>query len=118
MCVKIIKNECEIEYNPSRPLEEQIKGSTEVIVNYQPSDKSINDFLAEVQRYSKVGISAELNIKVIHNNDISGFKLRKQLKKALNDIKLNEIIKIMVISHTEMDDKLGELASKLTGKRK
>lgn len=118
MCVKIIREEGELIYNPARPLEEQIKGSQEVVVNYVPFDKSIDRFLEEMQKFAKYGVQSSLSIRVMHNNHLAGFRMKKSIEKALNDITLNEIIKVMVISHVEVDQKLQELASCFEGTRK
>lgn len=118
MCVKIVKEDIEVSYNPGMPLEEQILGSNEVRINYKPFDRSIDRFLEEMQRFAQYGIATNLTIKVIHNDNISGFKIKQSLKKAINDITLNEIIKVMVLSHTEMDQKLSELANCFVSARK
>lgn len=116
MCIKIVNDYEEISYDTSRPLEDQLKGSEQIIVNYEPFDKSVDHFLAEVDRIAKHGIVAKLDIKVIHNDHVFGFKVRQQLKKATNDITLNEIIKLMVLSHCSIDRKLEDLANKFNGK--
>lgn len=118
MCVKIIREEGEFTYNPAKPLEDQLRGSSEVVVNYQPYDKSIDKFMEEMQKFAKMGVSTAFNIKVVHNDHISGASIKKNLKKAINDITLNEIIKVMVLSHTEMDQKLEELANCFVGVKK
>lgn len=116
MCVKIVQAHCEIPYDTSRPLEDQLQGCEQIIVNYEPFDKAVDHLLAEVQRIVSTGIDAKLSIKVIHNDHIFGFKVKQQLARARNDITLNEIIKLMVLSHCSIDRKLEDLADTFNGK--
>ena len=48
MCVKIIKDQSEIAYDVSKPIEQQVEGSDHVVVNYDPNDASIGKFLQEL----------------------------------------------------------------------
>lgn len=109
MCIKIVKAEKEIPYDIGRPLEDQLIGSSQVIVDYQPFDESIDSFLKEVERIVKNGISANLSIRVLHNNHIFGFKVKQKLKSATNNMVLNDIIKLMVLSQIKTDKKFEEL---------
>lgn len=115
MCVKIVKNQQEIPYDLSQPLEVQIKGCDQIIVNYEPFDPQIEKLLSEMDRFSQTGVDAKINIKVVHNNHVFGVKIRKKLKKSTNDITLNEIIKLMALTYAETDKKLEELANCCTG---
>lgn len=117
MCVKIVNASQETPYDASRPLEEQLSGCEQIIVNYEPFDKSVDKLLAEVERIVKTGVDAKLSIKVIHNDNIFGFKVKQKLKRATNDITLNEIIKLMVLSHSSIDRKLEDLAKTFNGKK-
>lgn len=116
MCVKIVTDSEEIPYDCSRPLEDQIKGSEQIVVNYEPFDHSVDKLLAEVERFARTGVDARLSIKVIHNDHIFGFKVKQKLARATNDITLNEIIKLMVLTHCSIDRKLEDLANTFAGK--
>lgn len=115
MCVKIINASHETKYDASRPLEDQIKNAQQIIVNYEPKDASIDLFLKEIERFIKTGIETNLNIKVIHNNHIFGYKLKNKMKRATNDISLNEIIKLMVLKHSNIDKKLEDMVNVCNG---
>lgn len=117
MCVKIVQAHREVPYDANRPLEEQLQGCEQIVVNYEPFDKSVDKLLSEVQRIARTGIDAKLTIKVIHNDNIFGFKVKQQLQRARNDITLNEIIKLMVLSHRSIDQQLQDLADTFNGKR-
>ena len=117
MCVKIVNSSQEIAYDCSRPLEDQLSGCEQIVVNYEPFDKSVDKLLAEVDRIVKTGVDAKLSIKVIHNDNIFGFKVKQKLKRATNDITLNEIIKLMVLTHCSIDKKLEDLAQTFNGKK-
>lgn len=111
MCVKLIKDSIPMSYDPSSPLKDQIDASTIVLVNYQPNDEEICSFLKDVQHCASTGQHLDLNLKVDYGYYLDGFKVKKQLKKALSDISLNEIIKLMALSQSETDRKLSELSS-------
>lgn len=111
MCVKIVTAQCEVPYDVSRPLEDQVSGSGQIVVNYEPFDKSVEKLVSEVDRIIKTGVDTKLSIKVIHNDSIFGFKVKQKLKRATNDITLNEIIKLMVLTHCSIDRKLEDLAN-------
>ena len=93
------------------PLEEQLKGCNQIVVNYEPKDPSINKFIGEVERLCKHGISSKLNIQFNHNNFLLGAKTGKQLAKLAKELDLNEVIKFMVNCHAESDKKLEEIAN-------
>lgn len=115
MCIKLINSEQEIPYDISKPLEEQIKGCKQIVVNYEPFDKSVDKFLQEIERFAKTGVDAKLSIKVIHNDHLSGSNIKRKIKKATNGVALNEIIKLIVLSQIETDKKLEELANNFVG---
>jgi hypothetical protein len=116
MCVKIVNNSEEVPYDCSRPLEDQLNGAEQIVVNYEPFDKSVDALLAEVERIARTGVDARLRIKVIHNDHIFGFNVKQKLKRATNNITLNEIIKLMVLTHRSIDRKLEDLANTFNGK--
>lgn len=113
MCVKLVNSHEEKPYDLNKPLEEQLKGCDQIVVNYEPFDKSVEKLIEEMRRFVKMGIDAKVAIKVIHNDNLNGFKTKKRLERARNDITLNEIIKLMVLTHMQMDKKLEELANEL-----
>lgn len=111
MCVKIVRSKAEVSYDMNTPLEEQLKGCKQIVVNYEPKDPAIDKFLGEVERLCKNGISTKLNIEFNHNNFLLGAKTSKQLAKLAKQLDFNEIIKFMVNSHAESDKKLEEIAN-------
>ena len=111
MCIKIVRSKAEVSYDMNTPLEEQIKGCKQIVVNYEPKDPAIDKFLGEVERLCKHGISTKLNIAFNHNNFLLGAKTGKQLAKLARDLDLNEVIKFMVNTHAESDKKLEEIAN-------
>lgn len=115
MCVKIVNASQEIPYDASRPLEEQITGCEQIVVNYEPFDKNVEALVKEVERIARTGVDTKLIIKVNHNDHIFGFRVKQQLKRATSDITLNEIIKLMVLSHRSIDRQLEDLANTFNG---
>lgn len=115
MCVKIFTKNVEKHYDTNKPLEEQLEGCKKIVVKYEPKDKSIPVFMKELERFAKHGIDAALNIQVIHNDNVSGAKTSKAVKKLKNDISVNELIKTFVLAHKEADKKLEELLNHCAG---
>lgn len=111
MCIKIVSPYSESEYNPSLPIEGQIKDSTEIVINYEPFDKTIDSFLKEIKRFSIYG-TGSIVIKVIHNNHVLGAKAKKEFNKVMNDINTNKVIRALVLNYSETDKKLCQLADK------
>lgn len=109
MCIKIVKSKEEFKYDMNKPLEDQLKGSQQVIINYEPKDQSIDKFLDEIERLCKNGISAKLNIRFNHNNNLGGARIRNEMIKLTNDLDVNEVIKLMALVHAEADKKLEEI---------
>lgn len=110
MCVKIAKNNQLINYDCNKNLIDQTKDSTEVIVNYTPNDKEIDKFLKDFAYCSKVGIDPKLNIKVHYGDYLNGFKVKKLVKNIMNDININEFIKLMTLTQLKLDRILEEIS--------
>lgn len=115
MCIKIIGAE-ETKYDMSKPLEEQLAGSKQVIINYDQNDPSIEKFVGEVERICTAGVNCELNVTVHTNSHIKGAKVKRQAKELEFQIKLNNLIKFMALSQHAADKKLEEIAG-LCGNR-
>ena len=110
MCIKIIRAEDEIKYDINRSLEEQIVGSKQITIDYEPNDPSLGKFLCEIERFCKTGIGRTFNIKVKHNNNVMGAKVKSKMKEFANTLDVNELIKSLALSYSEADKKLEELA--------
>lgn len=111
MCIKIFKNGVETPYDMQKPIEPQVADSTEISIDYEPNCDEISIFLKDVERCVDTGSNLNLNLKIKYGNFLMGYKLKKQMKKAVNDISLNEIIKLLVLSQHSADRKLEELAN-------
>lgn len=114
MCVKLVQDQIETSYDADVPLEDQIGECTKIVVNYDPSDDKIDKLLLELHRFSKTGVTVKLDVEVNHNNYILGAQVKQMLQKATNDISINEVVKTMVLSHIELDQKLAELYENIT----
>jgi hypothetical protein len=110
MCIRMIKDNIACSYDPSGSLVEQAKNCSEVIVDYEPGDVDVQHFLQEVQTCVANGTNLNLNVKVNYGNYLSGFKTKKELQSALNDISLNEVIKLIALSQHTAERKLEELS--------
>lgn len=94
----------------NQPLEEQLRGSKQVIVNYEPKDPAIDKFLDEMERMCKKGVSASVNITFNHNNHLSGAKSKKKANTLAEDLDINEVIKLITKAQAETDKKLEEIS--------
>lgn len=113
MCVKLVSASDVREYDVDRPLEEQIKDCERIVVNYQPFDTQVDRLLQEMQRFALTGISTNVKIQVIHNDNLLGYKTKKKLQKASNDIDINEIAKLLVLYHHIADKSLESISELL-----
>lgn len=111
MCIRIIHENEEVKYDSSEPLEQQLLGSKRVVVTYEPKDRDIDRFVAEVERLCKTGVSISANVEVVHKNSVGGAKAKKLMKRLTKDLELNEAIKILVTMQSEMNRKLEVLST-------
>lgn len=110
MCVKLLKDEQWIEYDCDKPLVDQIVKCSEILVNYKPKDQEVEKFLTEMQKSAKNGLDLDVKIKVEYNDFLDGYKTKKQLIGAINDITVNQIIKLLVLTQRSIDKSLEELS--------
>lgn len=111
MCITIFTLNDHKPYDMGRPLEEQLKDCKEITIDFKPHDPSVEKFLDEIERFASNGIAYKLNIKVIHNNEILGAKIKRQVKKVESDLTVNELIKLMALTYDIADRKLEELSN-------
>lgn len=111
MCVRMVRDNIPCSYDPQGDFLEQTKNCTEVLVQYTPGDDMIKKFLQEVQKCAKNGTELALNVKVNYGDYLAGFKTKKEIQRALNDISLNEIVKLMALSQHSAEKTLEELSS-------
>ncbi len=116
MCVKLIRNEKSCDYDCEKTLMAQMPGCTEIQVQYRPNDESIEKFLKDIQDCAKFGLSIDPKVKISveYGNFLSGYKTKKQIAKAISDISLNEVIKLMTLMQRGVDKKLEEIHSLIT----
>ena len=110
MCVKMIIDNLPYAYDPQGNFLEQAKRCSEVIVEYLPNDEQIKHFLQEVQKCAKNGTNLNFAVKVNYGHYLSGFKTKKEIKRALSDISLNEVVKLMALSQHGAEKTLEELS--------
>lgn len=109
MCVKLLKDDQLIEYDCEIPLMDQVSGCSEVLVNYRPNDKEVKRFLLEMQKCAQTGVNPNIKVRVEYNEFLDGYKTKKRLVKAMNDIELNRIISLLALSQKSADEKLQNL---------
>lgn len=115
MCIKIIRNDVEIEYDPEKPLEVQAANSTQIVIDYRPEDLSIGRFVNEVQRICQNGIDCNLNISVKTNNILKGAKLKRSMGVLEFDLKVNDLIKLLAVAQSDTDRRLEEMVNYCKG---
>jgi len=116
MCVKIIRSKEEVEFNPQEPLEQQVRGAKQIVVNYDPEDKRIQSFMEQVERIVRTGVSCQMNICVKPNNTLAGLRVERQFEMFNEELKMNEVVKALVKSHHETDKRLMEMSEMCLGR--
>ncbi len=111
MCVQMVRDNIRCSYDPQGNFLEQTKNCTEVLIQYTPGNYMIEKFLQEIQKCAKNGTNLDLNVKVSYGSYLSGFKTKKEIRQALSDISLNEIVKLMTLSQHGAEKTLEELSS-------
>ncbi len=111
MCVKMVRNNIPCSFDPQGDFLEQAKDCTEVIVQYLPDDREIKKFLQEVQKCAKNGTNLGFSVKVSYDDYLAGFKTKKEIKRAMNDISLNEVVKLITLIQHAAEKKLEEISS-------
>jgi hypothetical protein len=108
MCVEIIKSEDQQSYKPELPLEDQICGCQEVLIDCaNPKCYKVAKFLDEIEKVCKNGQSLPINIRLADNTNL---KLFSKTKKLSRELLLNDIMGHMALIHKNADDKLKELS--------
>ena len=111
MCVKILRNNEEVSFDPDKEFMPQVLGSDRVVVNYKPKDKEVAVFIDCMEQCAKLGINPKLTIHVNYEDQIGGTKTKRKIKKALSDININEVVKLVAMSQQSTDKKLEEISS-------
>jgi hypothetical protein len=111
MCIRIVGLDSDKKYDSNKPLEEQIAGSQEVIINYDPKDKDIDCFISEMERMCSQGISANIKVDVNHADVLNGMRAKKQVQRLHKDLDLNEAIKCLTNLQSKTDKVLTELSN-------
>lgn len=112
MCVKLLKDSHQLlEYDCNEPLMDQMSGVSDVFVDYKPNDRGVESFLQEMQHCAKTGQNPNVKVHVEYNSLLNGYKTKKKLIRAMNDINLNEVIKLMALMQCSIDKSLEELAA-------
>lgn len=109
MCVKIVRTKEVLEFDPSQPLELQVKGAKQVVVDYHPEDLQIVAFMEQFERIVKSGIGFQMNLKFNSNHTLEGYRLDRKVENLNNELELNDIINQMVALTAHADQRLCEL---------
>lgn len=110
MSVKIIRSKETLEFNPSLPLEEQIRGCKQVVIDYAPNDTCVSAFIEQIERIAKNGVSCQMNIKFNSNNSLAAYRAERRVNLHQSELEMNEVIKKMVTFHHEATRSLAELS--------
>ena len=116
MCITIVRSHEEVEFEPSQPLEYQVRGAKQVVISYDPDDGGIQSFMEQMDRIVKTGVSCQMNIKVKSNNSLKSYQFERRVEEASKDLDLNEVVKTLVSNHLETDRKLSEISEMCMGK--
>jgi hypothetical protein len=109
MCVKIIGTHEEKEFDPELPLEQQVKGSKQVVISYKADDSRLDAFMSQMDRIIKTGIGCQMNIRFDSNHSLAGYQFERELKKTSENLDINDAVRMLVEKHYVADKKLSEL---------
>lgn len=109
MCIKIVRSHDQFEFDPSKPLEYQVKGAREVVIDYNPDDSRIQSFIDQMDRIVKNGVGCQMNIKVNSNNSLKSYQFERRIAEASRNIEVNEAISMLVRNQLETDNKLQDM---------
>ena len=98
MSVKIVKEKETIQYDANLPIETQLAGSRQILVNYEKSDIVLEKFLDEIERLIKKGSYKDLNIKVVNTKQMS--------LESKNVSEINKLINLIASTYKSVDEKL------------
>jgi hypothetical protein len=107
MCVEIIKPEHNVSFKPELPLEEQISGSKEVIIDCEPDCPKVIKFLDEVEKACKYGKTLGIKLKMVGNN----LNLFSKTAKLNKELATNDIISKMALIYDRADKGLAEISN-------
>jgi hypothetical protein len=110
MCVKIVRNKETVEFDPSQPLEEQVRGCKQVVINYKPEDSQLQSFMEQFDRIIKTGVGCQMNIKFSANNTLDGIRTERKIDHLSKALEFNEVIRAVATIHHETDKQLTELS--------
>lgn len=110
MCVKILRENQEVSFDPDKEFMPQVEGATKVVVNYKPKDREVASFIECMEQCVKLGIDPKVKLQVNYEDQIAGTKVKRKLKKALSDISINEVVKLVAMSQQSIDKKLEEIS--------
>lgn len=115
MCIKII-GDTEQEFDPKCPLENQVLGAKEIIVDYDPCDLKLMSFVGQMELMVKNGVSLNADIKFNANNNLDGIRLERYIDKLKIGFETNEIFRKLSILYSTTDKKLSEMSEICIGK--
>jgi len=108
MCVELVKSETQVSFKPELPLEEQICGCQEAIIDCEPDCPKVLKFLAEVEKACQYGKSLGIKLSLVDTHNFGLFKKVKDLNQA---IATSDIIHQIVLFHDKADRRLEEIAN-------
>lgn len=116
MCIKIVSDLEQKEFDPMLPLESQVCNAKQILVSYDPQDIKIPTFVYQIENMVQNGMELKADIKVDPKNNLDGLRLERRLELLKEQLEINEIIKGISSFHATTDKKLCELSAMCLGK--
>ncbi|HEY5236721.1 MAG TPA: hypothetical protein VIJ14_11125 [Rhabdochlamydiaceae bacterium] len=99
-----------------KPLDDQIVGAKEILIDFDPLDKKIDNFVDKIEEMAQNGTSCQADIKVNPNNHLNGLKLERHMERLKKKLDVNEVVKGLCLFHSSAEQKLNELSEMCVGK--
>lgn len=116
MCVRIIGNTYSELFDSSLPIGGQLVDAKEVLIDYNPYNPDIQDFVSKMDIICNFGFSSKVEINFDSNNYLEGLKVEREIESIKRKIEINSVLKEISNLHSITDKKLNELSNFCLGK--
>ncbi len=110
MCIRIVRDRDSLKFDMSKPLERQIEGAREIVVNYDPANPKIESFVSGLERMVRSGVGCLAQIRVNANSSSNGLRLERKLESLQKKLLINETVKSLTKFQSDTDNKLCEIS--------
>lgn len=97
------------EYDPQISIEKQIQDISSVKIDCEKHDDKSECFLNDIKKLLELRIVKPFDLKVNHNNTISGARTKKKANKIEHSMLMNWVAREIVLGQERVQKKVDEL---------